>query len=163
CPTACHRGRSGWLSLPAPSPTWPGRGCTTGSRAWTPARPCSASGSCASCTTERPTRWCQRPTWERCTWQAGAEPHSARRPGRRVGGMPRVVFMCGPAGSGKSTVARELEAGGLVRLSFDDAAWARGLRTMPLSKQAYAEIEQDLQRRLVGLVRDGHDVVLDLS
>lgn len=77
--------------------------------------------------------------------------------------MPRVVFMCGPAGSGKSTAARELEAGGLVRLSFDDAAWARGLRTMPLSKQAHAEIEQDLQRRLVGLVQDGHDVVLDLS
>lgn len=77
--------------------------------------------------------------------------------------MPRVVFMCGPAGSGKSTVARELEAEGLVRLSFDDAAWALGLRTMPLSAEVHTEVEQGLQRRLVGLVRQGRDVVLDFS
>ncbi|MDH6238371.1 adenylate kinase family enzyme [Cryobacterium sp. CG_9.6] len=32
--------------------------------------------------------------------------------------MTRVVFMCGPAGSGKSTVARELESGGMARLTL---------------------------------------------
>lgn len=41
--------------------------------------------------------------------------------------------MCGPAGSGKSTVARRLEAGGMTRLSYDQEAWNRGLRDMPLS------------------------------
>lgn len=33
--------------------------------------------------------------------------------------MSRVVLMCGPAGSGKSTYARRLEAQGMVRLSID--------------------------------------------
>ena len=33
--------------------------------------------------------------------------------------MGRVIFMCGPAGSGKSTVARQLEQQGMTRLSFD--------------------------------------------
>lgn len=48
--------------------------------------------------------------------------------------MPQVVFMCGPAGSGESTVARLLEAQGRTRLSYDQEAWNRGLRVMPLIK-----------------------------
>ncbi len=33
--------------------------------------------------------------------------------------MSRVIFMCGPAGSGKSTYARRLEQDGMTRLSID--------------------------------------------
>lgn len=77
--------------------------------------------------------------------------------------MPRVVFMCGPAGSGKSTVARRLEAGGMVRLSYDQEAWNRGLLVMPLPQATHEEIERHLRRRLIQLLEHGRDVVLDFS
>lgn len=80
-----------------------------------------------------------------------------------VTAVTRVVFMCGPAGSGKSTVARRLEAQGMVRLSFDQEAWRRGIKTMPLPADVHQEIEQELRARLVELVADGTDVVLDFS
>ncbi len=71
--------------------------------------------------------------------------------------------MCGPAGSGKSTVARGLESDGWVRLSFDQEAWSRGLRTMPLSPTDHAAVDSHLRQRLVELVGQGRDVVLDFS
>ena len=77
--------------------------------------------------------------------------------------MPRVVFMCGPAGAGKSTTARQLERSGMVRLSFDQEAWSRGYRAMPLPDRSHREIEAHLRRRLLDLVDTGHDVVLDFS
>jgi predicted kinase len=80
-----------------------------------------------------------------------------------VGAMARVIFMCGPAGSGKSTVAREYEQQGMVRLSFDQEAWSRGITTMPLSEQVRHDIEEVLRAKLIQLVRQGADVVLDFS
>lgn len=77
--------------------------------------------------------------------------------------MTRVVFMCGPAGSGKSTYPRAFETQGLVRLSFDEEAWRRGFRVQPLSNDPHEEIERDLRARLIELVRAGADVVLDFS
>lgn len=77
--------------------------------------------------------------------------------------MIRVVLMCGPAGAGKSTVARQLEAEGMVRLSFDVEAWRRGVRRMPLPADLHAEIESELRARLLDLVREGVDVVLDFA
>lgn len=71
--------------------------------------------------------------------------------------------MCGPAGAGKSTIARSLEEAGFVRLSFDKEAWDRGIRHMPLADDAHRDIEARLQRRLNDLVSDGCDVVLDFS
>ncbi|MCC2032663.1 AAA family ATPase [Microbacterium allomyrinae] len=71
--------------------------------------------------------------------------------------------MCGPAGAGKSTVARRLEAEGMTRLSFDQEAWRRGIQTMPIPAELHEEIEQDLRARLLTLVADGADVVLDFS
>jgi len=77
--------------------------------------------------------------------------------------MGRVVFMCGPAGSGKSTVARRYEQQGMVRLSFDQEAWSRGITTMPLPADTRRDIERVLRARLADLVRAGSDVVLDFS
>ena len=71
--------------------------------------------------------------------------------------------MCGPAGAGKTTVARDLERSGFVRLSFDEEAWRRGFRAMPLAKRDHDAIELELRDRLVRLVRAGRDVVLDFS
>lgn len=51
----------------------------------------------------------------------------------------------------------------MVRLSFNDEAWARGIRAMPLAEEVRAEIDAHLRGRLVDLVERGHDVVLDFS
>jgi predicted kinase len=77
--------------------------------------------------------------------------------------MGRVIFMCGPAGSGKSTVARQYEQQGMIRLSFDQEAWSRGITAMPLPDDVHRDIEDELRARLVDLVRAGSDVVLDFS
>lgn len=71
--------------------------------------------------------------------------------------------MCGPAGSGKTTWARRLETAGTTRLSFDVEMWRRGITTVPLPPEVRAEIETDLRARLLPLVGDGADVVLDFS
>lgn len=75
----------------------------------------------------------------------------------------RVVFMCGPAGSGKSTIARQLEADGMLRLSFDTEAWARGHRSMPLPESVRTEIDTHLRHQLLTAIDEGRDVVLDFS
>ena len=77
--------------------------------------------------------------------------------------MARVILMCGPAGSGKSTVARQYERQGMTRLSFDQEAWSRGITKMPLPEDARRDIEATLRARLEELVRAGSDVVLDFS
>jgi predicted kinase len=77
--------------------------------------------------------------------------------------MGRVIFMCGPAGSGKSTIARQYEQQGMARLSFDQEAWSRGITVMPLPPDLHHEIELVLRARLLDLVRAGSDVVLDFS
>ena len=71
--------------------------------------------------------------------------------------------MCGPAGSGKSTYARRLEQQGMVRLSFDGEAWERGIHSMPLPPVVQEQIQADLRDRLLALVAEGADVVLDFS
>jgi adenylate kinase family enzyme len=51
----------------------------------------------------------------------------------------RVILMCGPAGSGKSTVAQQLEGQRLVRLSFDEESFQRGIVEHPLAQAIHAE------------------------
>jgi hypothetical protein len=77
--------------------------------------------------------------------------------------MSRVILMCGPAGSGKSTVARTLELEGYERLSVDTVAWDRGYRSHPLPEPVAENIGAEIKDRLVELVREGADVVVDLS
>ncbi|WP_245534410.1 AAA family ATPase [Xylanimonas cellulosilytica] len=112
----------------------------------------------------------QEPDWQAQTaarlsaadaWLTPAR-HGSR--GLRYGDpMGRIVFMCGPAGAGKSTYARRLEADGFVRLSIDAAAWAAGHREQPLAEPVRSRFEREVQERLVALAADGADVVVDLS
>jgi predicted kinase len=81
--------------------------------------------------------------------------------------MPAVVYLlCGLTGSGKTTYAKRLEAGGAVRLSVDEQVHARhGRYGVDYRMEEYFDRErpvvQELRRRLVELVESGRDVVLD--
>jgi len=77
--------------------------------------------------------------------------------------MSRVIFMCGPAGSGKTTYARRLESQGMVRLSFDVELFRRGISTVPPPAEIHDKVETALRARLLELVASGADVVLDFS
>ncbi len=80
--------------------------------------------------------------------------------GRRA----RLVLMCGPAGSGKSVHARQLEEAGHALLSIDELAWSAGFRQPhPLPDDVARRLEADLRSRLERLLADGRDVVLDKS
>jgi predicted kinase len=81
--------------------------------------------------------------------------------------MPSVVYLqCGLTGSGKTTSAKRLEAGGAVRLSVDEEVYARhGRYGVDDPMGEYVERErpgvEELRRRLEELVEAGRDVVLD--
>lgn len=77
--------------------------------------------------------------------------------------MGRVVFMCGPSGAGKTAYAKRLENRGMTRLSFDVEMWRRGISTAVLRPEDRADIEAVLKERLLNLVAEGRDVVLDFS
>lgn len=69
-------------------------------------------------------------------------------------------MMCGPGGSGKSTYAKRLERAGWMRLSFEGEFWDRGITGMP-SPDVVTEVATELKERLLRLVGEGEDVVLD--
>lgn len=75
----------------------------------------------------------------------------------------RVILLCGPAGSGKSTTARRLETQGWVRLGWDEEAARHGYLGYPLPDGAQAEVHTAVQERLVSLVTQRRDVVVDTS
>ncbi|MCA5895162.1 ATP-binding protein [Isoptericola sp. NEAU-Y5] len=74
-----------------------------------------------------------------------------------------LVLMCGPAGSGKSTHARRLEAAGWVRVSVDDLAFAEGFTAHPLPDDVAQRVAADLRERVAALLDEGRDVVVDSS
>lgn len=81
---------------------------------------------------------------------------------------PLVVLLCGIAGSGKTTYAQGLESRGYVRLSIDEEIWRRfgryGVDYEPAQyAQHSAAVENELRDRLVSLIREGRDVVVDYS
>lgn len=75
----------------------------------------------------------------------------------------RVILLCGPAGSGKSTVARSCRDAGYEVLSFDEEAWQRGHTSHPVPEEVAQAIHRDLQRHLLSLVDAGRSVVVDTS
>lgn len=75
----------------------------------------------------------------------------------------KVIFMCGPAGSGKSTFAKRFKKEGMTILSFDAESYRRGLTKHPLPQETHDEIKHYLDDKLRELLDDGIDVVLDYS
>ena len=76
--------------------------------------------------------------------------------------------MCGVAGSGKTTYAQVLESQGYVRLSIDEEVWQRfgryGLDYEPTLYAGYGTAaEEGLRQRLLVLIEEGRDVVVDFS
>lgn len=74
-----------------------------------------------------------------------------------------VIFMCGPAGSGKSTYAKRFISEGMTILSYDEASFRRGITQHPLPPQLLKEIKTELDDQLKNLLESGKDVVLDYS
>jgi predicted kinase len=83
-------------------------------------------------------------------------------------GQPEVVLMCGVAGSGKTTYAKDLETRGYVRLSVDEEIWRRfgsyGVDYEPGQYEEHTEVARRVLRdRLLSLVAEGSNVVIDSS
>jgi predicted kinase len=79
-----------------------------------------------------------------------------------------VVLMCGIAGSGKTTYAKDLEAKGYVRLSVDEEIWHRfgryGVDYEPDEYERHTLVAREAVReRLLSLLAEGRDVVVDSS
>jgi predicted kinase len=75
----------------------------------------------------------------------------------------KVILMCGPAGSGKSTVAITLESKGMIRLSFDEESFKRGIKVHPLPEDIAKEVKVYLDEKLISLIELNVDIVLDYS
>lgn len=71
--------------------------------------------------------------------------------------------MCGPAGSGKSAYARKLEKEGMIILSYDEESFKRGITRHPLPEKVAEEIKHELDEKLISLLQQGRNVVLDYS
>ena len=83
-------------------------------------------------------------------------------------GQAEVVLMCGVAGSGKTTYAKDLETRGYVRLSVDEEIWRRfgsyGVDYEPGQYEEHTEVARRVLRdRLLSLVAEGSNVVIDSS
>lgn len=77
--------------------------------------------------------------------------------------MPLVTLLSGPTATGKTTMARALEAAGAVRLSMDEAQRAAGYRGAFPPVEVIERLESELKRRMVDAIADGRPVVVDLS
>lgn len=75
----------------------------------------------------------------------------------------RVYFMCGPAGAGKSTLAKNFESAGMTILSFDEESYKRGYKAHPLPIEIWREIKNFLDDKLIILIKQNIDIVLDYS
>jgi predicted kinase len=80
--------------------------------------------------------------------------------------VPVAYLLIGLTGSGKTTYARQLEAGGVLRLSVDEEVFARnGRYGIDYPDYEYPDRErpvvQDIQQRLIEAIRAEQDVVLD--
>lgn len=76
---------------------------------------------------------------------------------------PTVYVLCGLPGSGKTTYARSLEAGGVVRLTFAEALIAKYGSAFPSEKyeEYRTNIESELISKMQEAVGGGENVVFD--
>ncbi|HOQ53564.1 MAG TPA: ATP-binding protein [Micropruina sp.] len=77
--------------------------------------------------------------------------------------MALVILLCGPAGAGKTTHARQLAAGGAVRLSMDEAVWDDGWHQDEPPAERLQHLYADLKHDARTAIANGQDVVVDLS
>lgn len=75
----------------------------------------------------------------------------------------KVYLMCGPAGSGKSTLARKFANTGMTVLSYDEESFKRGLKVHPLPEAVANDIKSYLDKKLITLIEQNIDIVLDYS
>lgn len=84
------------------------------------------------------------------------------------GSVSLVVMMCGVAGSGKTTLAKQLEQQGFVRLSIDEEIWSTNGRygidyPVEMYEQLKTEAELKLRNELISLLSQKLNVVIDFS
>ena len=75
----------------------------------------------------------------------------------------KVILMCGPAGSGKSTLAKKFESTGMTILSYDEESFKRGFNEHPLPQEVLEDIKTYLDEKLISLIKQNIDIVLDYS
>lgn len=75
----------------------------------------------------------------------------------------KVILMCGPAGTGKSTLAKKFESTGMTILSYDEESFKRGLNEHPLPQEVLEDIKTYLDEKLISLIMQNIDIVLDYS
>ncbi|MDR6120123.1 putative kinase [Aeromicrobium sp. SORGH_AS981] len=76
---------------------------------------------------------------------------------------PRLLLLCGLAGSGKSRRVTVLEDAGWVRFSNDREAYRRGFRRAPLPDDISEEIRARQKLEIERTLLEGKDVVVDYS
>lgn len=82
------------------------------------------------------------------------------------GRNPKLVIVCGVSGSGKTRLARQYEALGMVRLSVDELIWSeygKDFSSLPPSEQKEITLrtEETIGSLLSNLLEVGRDVVVD--
>ena len=87
---------------------------------------------------------------------------------RKRGLMSKVIMMCGVCGSGKTTYAKKKEQEGYIRLSIDEEMWKLyGRKGIDYPEEQYEklseQVEAALQKKLLSLIQQGKDVVIDFS
>ena len=63
----------------------------------------------------------------------------------------KVILMCGPAGAGKSTLAKKFESTGMTILSYDEESFKRGFNEHPLPQEVLEDIKTYLDEKLISL------------
>ena len=71
--------------------------------------------------------------------------------------------MCSPAGAGKSTLAKKIESTGMTILSYDEESFKRGFNEHPLPQEVLEDIKTYLDEKLISLIMQNIDIVLDYS
>ena len=82
--------------------------------------------------------------------------------------LSKVIMMCGVCGSGKTTYAKKKEQEGYIRLSIDEEMWKLyGRKGIDYPEEEYEklseQVEAALQKKLLSLIQQGKDVVIDFS